>query len=184
MKITKIEAVGKLPVYDISVEDVEHYILENGVVTHNTGVYLSADNIYILGRQQEKEGTEIVGYNFIINVEKSRYVKEKSKIPVSVSFDGGISKWSGLLDIALESGHVVKPANGWYQRVDKETGEISEKKYRMKDTDSKDFWMPIVTSKSFNEFVRNKYQISHGEILKDSTIENEMKAVLEGDWDE
>jgi hypothetical protein len=41
---------------------------------------IQPDNIFILGHQQEKDGTEIVGYNFIINVEKSRYVKEKSKI--------------------------------------------------------------------------------------------------------
>ena len=95
------------------------------IVGGGTGSYYSADNIFILGRQQEKEGTEITGYNFIINVEKSRYVKEKSKIPVSVSFDGGISKWSGLLDIALDSGHVIKPSNGWYSRVDTETGEVA-----------------------------------------------------------
>ena len=89
------------------------------IVGGGTGSYYSADNIFILGRQQEKDGTEVTGYNFIINVEKSRYVKEKSKIPVSVSFDGGISKWSGLLDLALESGHVVKPKVGWYQKLEK-----------------------------------------------------------------
>lgn len=135
------------------------------IVGGGTGSYYSADNIFILGRQQEKEGTEIVGYNFIINVEKSRYVKEKSKIPVSVSFDGGISKWSGLLDIALESGHVIKPTNGWYSKVDKETGEVDEKKYRIKDTDTKDFWLPILKQKSFQDYVIDKYQVASGSIM-------------------
>lgn len=166
MLIKSVKPVGKRKVYDISVKDVEHYVLENGVVTHNTGSYYSADNIFILGRQQEKEGTEVVGYNFIINVEKSRYVKEKSKIPVAVSFDGGISRWSGLLDIALESGHVIKPSNGWYSKVDKETGEVEDKKYREKDTDTKDFWLPIVTSKSFRDFVEDKYRVASGEIMQ------------------
>lgn len=92
MKIKSIKPVGKQKVFDLSVKDAEHYILKNGVVTHNTGSYYSADNIYILGRQQEKDGTEISGYNFIINVEKSRYVKEKSKIPVNISFENGISE--------------------------------------------------------------------------------------------
>ena len=100
---------------DIPMVVVNHTYKEIGmfpkdIVGGGTGSYYSADNIYIIGRQQEKEGTEIVGYNFIINVEKSRYVREKSKIPISVSFDGGISKYSGLLDLALESGHVVKPS--------------------------------------------------------------------------
>jgi len=170
-----------LTIKDIPMVVVNHTYMEQGmfpkaIVSGGTGPYYSADNIFILGRQQEKEGTEIVGYNFIINVEKSRYVKEKSKIPVSVSFDGGISKWSGLLDIAIESGHVIKPSNGWYSKVNKETGEIENKKYRIKDTDTKDFWMSILTSKSFNEFVQNKYSIAHGDIIRDEEILQEMES--------
>jgi RecA/RadA recombinase len=145
------------------------------VVGGGTGSYYSADNIFIIGRQQEKEGTEVIGYNFIINVEKSRYVKEKSKIPVSVSFDGGISKWSGLLDLALESGHVIKPSNGWYSKVDKATGEVSDKKYRTKDTDSKEFWLPILKEKSFRDFIEDKYRVASGSI---------MQLEMEGELDE
>lgn len=141
------------------------------VVGGGTGSYYSADNIFILGRQQEKEGTEVVGYNFIINVEKSRYVKEKSKIPVSVSFDGGISKWSGLLDMALESGHVIKPSNGWYSKVDKSTGEVEEQKYRLKDTETKEFWLPILTDKTFYDFVKDRYSIGMVDMIKDEDID-------------
>ena len=160
-----------LTMKDIPMIVVNHTYKEIGmfpkdIVGGGTGSYYSADNIFILGRQQEKEGTEVVGYNFIINVEKSRYVKEKSKIPVSVSFDGGISRWSGLLDIALDAGLVVKPSNGWYSRVDTTTGEIEDKKYRIKDTDTKDFWMPLITSKKFQDYVKDKYQIASGEIMQ------------------
>ena len=144
-------------------------------VSGGTGPYYSADNIFILGRQQEKDGTELTGYNFIINVEKSRYVKEKSKIPINVSFDGGISRWSGLLDIALESGHVIKPSVGWFSRVNKETGEIEEKKWRRNDTDSKEFWLQVLTSKSFNDFVKGRYSVSHGDIIKDEDIEKDLE---------
>ena len=149
------------------------------VVGGGTGSYYAADNIFILGRQQEKEGTDVVGYNFIINVEKSRYVREKSKIPITVKHDGGISRWSGLLDMALESGHVTKPSNGWYTRVDKETGEIEEKKWRVKDTDSKEFWIPVITSESFQQWVRDTYQVSNGAILSDSDINEEFDSVAE-----
>jgi hypothetical protein len=160
-----------LSLKDIPMVVVNHTYKEIGmfpkdIVGGGTGSYYSADNIFILGRQQEKEGTEVVGYNFIINVEKSRYVKEKSKIPVSVSFDGGISRWSGLLDLGLESGHIVKPSNGWYSKVDLETGEVEEKKYRTKDTDTKEFWLSIVTSKSFRDFVENKYRVASAEIMQ------------------
>lgn len=145
------------------------------VVGGGTGSYYSADNIYIIGRQQEKEGKELMGYNFIINVEKSRHVKEKSKIPVTVSFEGGISKWSGLLDVALEGGFVVKPSNGWYSKVDLESGEIEDKKYRAKETDTKDFWMPLLTNDRFAEYIRSKYQVAHSSIITDDEIEDFVK---------
>jgi RecA/RadA recombinase len=141
------------------------------VVGGGTGSYYSADNIFILGRQQEKDGAEVTGYNFIINVEKSRYVREKSKIPVTVLHTGGINKWSGLLDIALESKHVVKPKNGWYQRVD-EDGVIEEKNYREKDTNSSAFWLPILKQKSFQEFVESKYRVASGEIMQSDVDES------------
>jgi RecA/RadA recombinase len=166
-----------LTMKDIPMVVVNHTYKEIGmfpkdIVGGGTGSYYSADNIFIIGRQQEKEGTEIVGYNFIINVEKSRYVKEKSKIPVTVSFDGGISKWSGLLDIALESGHVIKPSNGWYSKVNMETGEVEDQKFREKDTNTRDFWMPILKQESFQNFIKNKYQVAAGEIIQSEEEEN------------
>ena len=157
---------------DIPMVVVNHTYKEIGmfpkdVVGGGTGSYYSADNIFILGRQQEKEGTEVVGYNFIINVEKSRYVREKSKIPISVSFAGGISRWSGLLDVALLSGHVVKPSNGWYSKVDVATGEVSEKKFRFKDTETKEFWSDVLNNESFKTFVQEKYKVASDEIMQD-----------------
>jgi RecA/RadA recombinase len=175
-----------LSIKDIPMVVVNHTYKEIGlypkdIVGGGTGSYYSADNIFILGRQQEKEGTEVVGYNFIINVEKSRYVKEKSKIPVSVSFDGGISKWSGLLDIALESGHVVKPSNGWYSQVNQETGEVDDKKYRLKDTDTKEFWMPLLTQKSFYDYIKNKYSMGQSDMVQSDDLD---KALEELEFDE
>jgi RecA/RadA recombinase len=169
-----------LTMKDIPLVVVNHTYKEIGlfpkdIVGGGTGSYYSADNIFILGRQQEKEGTEVTGYNFIINVEKSRYVKEKSKIPVSVSFDGGISKWSGLLDLAIESGHVVKPSNGWYSIAG------DEKKYRIKDTDTKEFWMPIIMDKTFYDYVKNKYSMGTSDMIKPDDLD---KALEELQFDE
>jgi hypothetical protein len=174
MKIKSVKPVGRKKVYDISVDDAEHYVLENGVVTHNTGSYYSADTIWILGRQQDKTGTEVTGYNFIINIEKSRYVREKSKIPITVSFDGGIQKYSGLLDIALEGNFVAKPSNGWYAKVDRETGEILNK-VRFDDTQNKEFWSDLLNNEAFKEYVRKRYEISYGSIMQDSTLDEEYK---------
>lgn len=123
------------------------------VVGGGTGVMYSANTVWIIGRSQEKDGNEITGWNFNINVEKSRFVKEKSKLSFLVTYEGGINKWSGLMDIALESGHCSKPKNGWYQRA----GDT--KNYRFDDTNNKDFWLPVLEDKTFQEYVKNKFQL-------------------------
>jgi RecA/RadA recombinase len=155
---------------DIPMIVVNHTYKEIGlypkdIVGGGTGSYYSADNIFIIGRQQEKDGTEVTGYNFIINVEKSRYVREKSKIPISVSFEGGIQKFSGLLDVAMEGKFVAKPSPGWYAKVNQSTGEIGDK-VRFDVTQTEAFWKDILSSESFKEYVSKKYEISYGSILQ------------------
>jgi hypothetical protein len=163
-----------LNIKDISMVVVNHTYKEIGmfpkdIVGGGTGSYYSADNIYILGRQQEKTGTEITGYNFIINVEKSRYVKEKSKIPISVSFDGGIQKYSGLVDIAIDGNFVSKPSPGWYAKVDQKTGEIGDK-VRFDATQTDEFWKPLLKDEKFKEFVNQKYGIAYGNIMGETPV--------------
>jgi len=173
-----------LTIKDIPMVVVNHTYSEIGlypkqIVSGGTGLYYSADNIFIIGRQQEKDGSEVIGYNFVMNVEKSRFVREKSKIPIEVTFEGGISKWSGLLDVALEGGYVIKPSNGWYSKVDKETGEVDAKKYRIKDTYSKEFWMPILTTKSFKEYIESNYRIAGSDMLGKSFDETDIEEEFE-----
>ena len=129
------------------------------IVGGGTGIYYSADNIWIVGRQQDKSGTEIKGYHFIINIDKSRYVKEKSKIPISVSWEGGIQSYSGLLDVAVSGGYIVKPSNGWYMVVDKGTGEAIGNKVREKDTLNSEFWTPILETTDFKDYIKQTYSI-------------------------
>lgn len=92
-------------------------------------------------------------------MEKSRYVKEKSQIPISVSWEGGVQNWSGLLDVALEGQYVAKPSNGWYCKVSRETGELLEPKVREKDTLEESFWTSVFNDTDFKEYVRTKFSI-------------------------
>ncbi len=172
-----------LTIKDIPAIVVNHTYKEIGlfpkdIVSGGTGVYYSADNIFIIGRRQQKTGTEVTGYEFVINVEKSRFVREKSKIPVEVSWEAGISKWSGLLDMAIESGHVIKPSNGWYQRIDTETGEAVEPKVRSKDL-GKDFWIPILSSPDFGKWIQNRYQIGSVEMMTEEVSDEDIQQEYE-----
>lgn len=142
------------------------------VVGSGTGLMYSSDTVLVIGKQQNKDGTELVGYNFVLNIEKSRHSKEKSKISLNVSFSGGLNKWSGLLDMAQESGHVMKPKNGWYSRV--LNGVQEDKLHRAKDTNSKAFWEAILAEQSFKDWVKETYQISHGKLIQDEPVDEEI----------
>ena len=145
--VTPYLTMKNVPLLAVNHTYQEIGLFPKNVVSGGTGIYYSADNIWIIGRQQDKAGTEIQGYHFIINVEKSRFVKEKSKIPISVSWEGGIQKWSGLLDVALETGHVVKPKNGWYQAAHKpESSNI-----RAAQTMTAEFWNDVFEQTDFKK---------------------------------
>ena len=147
-------------------------LFPKAVVGGGTGIYYSADNIWILGRQQDKKGTEIQGYHFVINVEKSRYVKEKSKIPITVSWDGGVRSYSGLLDVALAGGYVTKPSNGWYQQANGSDGQEFGK-VRYDKTLEKEFWDPIFENTDFKDFITKQYSIGHQSLVSMDEIVEE-----------
>lgn len=159
-----------LTIKDIPMVVVNHVYMtqemfSKPVVSGGTGIYYSADNIWIIGRQQDKDDKELKGYHFIINIEKSRYVKEKSKIPITVNYDSGINRWSGLLDLALEGGYITKPKQGWYARVDQTTGELGKNNRAADIVDNNDFWKTLLEETNFAEWIKNKYSIGTGEIL-------------------
>lgn len=158
-------AMKNIPMLAINHTYKEIGLFPKDIVSGGTGIYYSADNIWILGRRQNKTGTEVTGYDFVVNVEKSRYVKEKSKIPISVSWDGGVEKYSGLLEVAVAGNYVAKPSMGWYCRVDQETGELVDPKKREKDTKTAEFWEPIFAETDFKEFLKKQYQIGHKSLI-------------------
>lgn len=148
--------------YDIPLVAINHTYMtqemfSKAVVSGGTGGIYSADTIFIIGKSQNKEGKEIAGYNFTVNIEKSRFVKEKAKFPIKVSWEGGIIKWAGFLEDAIEGGYVDKPSNGYYTRpcVD------DDKKWREKQTEEKEWWEPVLKNTDFGEYLKKKYKISH-----------------------
>lgn len=154
-----------LTIKDIPLIAVNHIYKEmslypRDIVGGGTGVYLSSDNIWIVGRQQDKDKNtkEILGYNFIINIEKSRFVREKSKIPIEVSFEGGINRWSGLLELALEGGFVVSPKMGRYARKHiSEEMMVPLKRSVVENNDT--FWIEVLKNTDFKSWLKTKFQL-------------------------
>ena len=169
--VTPVLTIKDVPLLAINHTYMEIGMFPKAVVSGGTGVMYSADNVWIIGRQQEKVGTEVQGYHFVINVEKSRFVKEKSKIPITVTWEGGMEKWSGLTDVALQMGYVIKPKNGWYQAKNPETGEDLSGNVRMKDTLKEDFWKVVFEKTDFLSAIEKRFKIAYKPILNDNEDE-------------
>lgn len=159
---------------DIPMIVINHTYKEIGlfpkdIMSGGTGIYYSANTIFFMGRQQEKDGTEISGYNFMLGVEKSRFVREKTRLPLSISWEGGINKWSGLLDVGLETGWVRKPANGWFEGVNPNTGELLSDKKRQKDTNTSEFFLPLLKA-GFADAIKKKFAIGEMQSVTEDVI--------------
>ena len=127
-------------------------------ISGGSGTYYNSNIIWVIGREQDKDDKtkEILGYDFKINIEKSRFIKEGEQIPISVTFESGIDRWSGLLDLALESKLIIRPTAQLYARADK-----PETTYKRKEFDRNDeFWEAFMKETKFSEWVTQKFKLN------------------------
>jgi len=153
---------------DIPCVVVNHTYKEIGlfpkdIMSGGTGGMYSANQVFFISKAQEKDGNDLAGWNFTITIEKSRFVRDKSKFSFLVTWDKGIHKWSGLKDLAMEFGYVTKPKVGWYQVMDPLTGEsFSDKLMREKDLmESNEIWEHLLEETDFPNQIRARYLVGN-----------------------
>lgn len=150
------------------------------VVGGGTGNVYATDNLFVLGKQANRETAgadkgDLLGYHFVINIDKSRFAKEKSKILITVNMDGGIQVYSGLFELALEAQMLVEVGKGKYEKVDPETGEYNQEgkgvteRVLNKDVD---FWESLLESDKFNKWVESQYQLGSSPLMAAKTEED------------
>lgn len=167
-----------IPLVNINHIYKEMALYPKSIVSGGSGGIYSSNSIWIVTRSQEKEKStdkEISGYKFTINIEKSRYIKEKSKIPIVVNFKGGILKWSGFLEVALEGGYAHKPKQGYYEILDPSTGEIlCDKPYKERDIiNNSEIWTTLLEKTDFAEYVKEKYTLPKTNLIDEKYEETE-----------
>jgi RecA/RadA recombinase len=69
-----------------------------------SGLKYAASNIVYLSKRKEKDGKEIIGNIIHCKNYKSRLTKENAKIDVRLTYDKGLDKHYGLLDLAIKHG--------------------------------------------------------------------------------
>lgn len=163
-----------IPIIAINHTYKELALFPKNIVSGGTGGMYSSDAVWIIGRQQDKDLKGLNGYHFIINIEKSRYVREKSKLPITVSFDGGVKKTSGLFDLALDMEYIALVKKGYYQRVDPKTGEfIGDGPIKTKNMINDDqMWKEIFAETDFAYKIHEKFSLLTNEDLVDKRFPN------------
>jgi len=67
-----------------------------------SGLKYAASNIVYLSKRKEKDGTQVIGNIIHCKNYKSRLTKENAVIDVRLTYDKGLDKYYGLLDLAVK----------------------------------------------------------------------------------
>jgi hypothetical protein len=126
--MSTIKIVRKTPtnstirVYDFTVDGDHHYILSNGVISHNSyvpmkemsgghGLKFAASTIIYLSKKKDRVDNEVVGSIIHCKTYKSRLTKQDKMVDVQLNFEKGLNKYYGLLEIAIKHGVFKKVSN-------------------------------------------------------------------------
>ena len=103
--VKSIKKIKTEDVYDITVEGEHHYILDSGVVSHNSGRKYAASTIIHLSKKKEKDGTEVIGNIIKAKTAKSRLSKENKDVEIRLYYDErGLDRYYGLLELGELAG--------------------------------------------------------------------------------
>ena len=69
-----------------------------------SGLKYAASSIVYLSKKKEKDGTEVIGNIIHCKNHKSRLTKENKMVDVRLTYDKGLDRYYGLLDLALKYG--------------------------------------------------------------------------------
>jgi len=167
-------------VFDFTVENDHHYILSNGVVSHNSyvptkemgggdGLKYAASTIIYLSKKKEKNAEgDVVGNIIHCKTYKSRLSKENQVVDVLLNYDSGLNKYYGLLDIAIKYGIFKKVST----RIELPDGKTAFEK-NINENPEKYFTEDVM--KRLEEAVGKEFKYGGG--LEDGEVKTE-KALL------
>jgi hypothetical protein len=74
------------------------------VMGGGSAMQYAASSIVFLSKRKEKDGTEVIGNIIHCKMQKSRMTKENKMVDVLLTYNDGLSKYYGLLEMAEAAG--------------------------------------------------------------------------------
>jgi len=99
------------------VYDVVGAYIPTKEISGGSGLKYAASSIVMLGKKKDKDGTDVVGNIIKATMHKSRFTKEQKKVEVKLSYDSGLDRYYGLLDLA-EKYNIIKKVSTRYELPD------------------------------------------------------------------
>ena len=99
------------------VYDVVGAYIPTKEISGGSGLKYAASSIAMLSKKKDKDGTEVVGNIIKVTMHKSRFTKENKKVEVKLSYDTGLDRYYGLLDLA-EKYDIIKKVSTRYELPD------------------------------------------------------------------
>ena len=136
-----------------SYKQMDQYLPDK--VSGGGGTIYNSNGIWMITSEKEKDKAKknTIGFEFKIKIEKSRFVLQEKRIPITVRFDSGIYQWSGLLELAIESGHIVRPTLQKYAFK----GEL-ETLYKIDEIEGNDKFFEKLLKTDFPKWIKDHYQ--------------------------
>ena len=81
------------------------------------GIKYASSQICYLSKKKDKDGKDVVGNIIRVTMHKSRFTKENKQVEVKLSYDKGLDRYYGLLDLA-EKYDIIKKVATRYELPD------------------------------------------------------------------
>ena len=117
IKIKSKKNIGIKKVYDISVPVAHHYLLDSGVVSHNSGFIYASSIVVAMQKRKLKEDedgkkvTDVRGIRAACKIMKTRYNKPFESLEIKIPWETGMDPYSGLIDLFEKKGVLIKDGN-------------------------------------------------------------------------
>ena len=86
-------------------------------ISGGSGLKYAASSICMLTKKKDKDGTDVIGNIIKVRMHKSRFTKENKDVLVKLSYDSGLDRYYGLLDLA-EKYDIIKKVSTRYELPD------------------------------------------------------------------
>ena len=119
IKIKNIKSIGLHTVYDINVPGEHHYLLESGIISHNSGFIYASSIVIAMKKMKLKEDedgnkvTDVRGIRAGCKIMKTRYAKPFEDIQVKIPYTEGMNLYSGMFDLLEKRGLLSRSGNSY-----------------------------------------------------------------------